>query len=58
MMFQDAPAQTWNYMVFGFAVILSTMGIFVGSIAMRFRNLGKDIELLEEIEAEQDESAG
>jgi hypothetical protein len=50
MMLQEAPAETFGYLVLGYAVILGTMGLFVASLVSRFRNLRKDLELLEEIE--------
>jgi hypothetical protein len=50
MMLQETPAETFGYMVVGYAVILGTMGLFVASLISRFRNLRKDLELLEEIE--------
>jgi hypothetical protein len=50
MMLQETPAETFGYLVLGYAVILGTMGLFVASLVSRFRNLRKDLELLEEIE--------
>lgn len=50
MMLQETPAETFGYLVLGYAVILGTMGLFVASLVSRFRNLAKDLELLEEIE--------
>ena len=52
MMFQEAPADTLNYMIAGFAVILGTMGLYIVNIIMRFRSLRQDEALLDEIEAE------
>lgn len=49
-MFLQAPADTFNFMLLGFAVILGTMGLFIISLVMRFRSLKKDLEVLEEIE--------
>jgi hypothetical protein len=53
MMFQDAPADTLNFMIAGFAVILGTIGLYIANIILRFRSLQKDEALLDEIEAEQ-----
>jgi len=50
MMLQETPAETFGYMVLGYSVILGTMALFVLSLVSRFRNLRKDLELLEEIE--------
>ena len=51
MFFQEAPADTFNYMVLGFAVILGTMGLHVASLLVRFRNLRRDLEVLDEVQA-------
>jgi hypothetical protein len=50
MWLQEAAANTLDYMVMGYAVILGTMGIFILSIALRIRGLRKDEELLNELE--------
>ena len=49
MFFQEAPAETFNYLVFGYAVILGTMALFVASLLIRFKNLRRDLELLDEL---------
>ncbi|MGD2162863.1 MAG: hypothetical protein PVI81_00935 [Anaerolineales bacterium] len=49
-MFLQAPAETMDFMLLGFAVILGTMGLFILSLFMRYRNLKRDLEVLEEIE--------
>jgi hypothetical protein len=51
MFFQEAPADTFNYMVLGFAVILGSMGLHVVSLLVRFRNLRRDLEVLDEVQA-------
>ncbi len=53
MMFQEGPADTLNYMIAGYAVILGTIGLYIVSLIMRFRSLRQDDVLLDEIEAEQ-----
>ena len=53
MMFQEGPADTLNYMIAGYAVILGTMGLYIVSLIMRFRSLRQDEALLDEIETEQ-----
>ncbi|HET7011427.1 MAG TPA: hypothetical protein VFI11_11695 [Anaerolineales bacterium] len=50
MIFQEGPAETLNYMILGYAVILGAMALFVISLIVRFRNLRKDVELLDELE--------
>ncbi len=52
-MFVQAPAETMDFMLMGFAVILVTMGFYVLSLVMRFRSLKQDQEVLEEIESTQ-----
>ena len=52
MFFQEAPADTLNYMIAGYAVILGTMGLYIVNIIVRFRNLRQDEALLDEIETE------
>ncbi len=49
MMLQEPTPDTIGYMLFGYGVILGTMALFVLSLISRFRNLRKDLELLEEI---------
>jgi hypothetical protein len=48
---QEAPADTVNYMILGFVVILGTMAVFIASLIVRFRNLQRDVELLDELES-------
>jgi hypothetical protein len=50
MLFQEATADTFNFMVLGFGVILGAMALFVLSFFVRFRNLRRDLEYLEETE--------
>jgi hypothetical protein len=52
-MFLQAPADTMNFMLLGFAVILATIGLYILSLLMRFRTLKQDQEILEEIESSQ-----
>ncbi len=56
MFLQEAPAETFNYMAFGFIVILGTMGLYLVSLISRYRGLERDMELLDEISAEADHS--
>ena len=51
MFLQEAPAETFNYMAFGFIVILGTMGLYLVSLISRYRNLERDMELLDELSA-------
>jgi hypothetical protein len=54
MFLQQNPAETFNYMVLGFSVILGVLFVYIISILVRFRNLKKDITLLQEVEVEKD----
>jgi hypothetical protein len=51
MMLQEATPDTLGYMLFGYGVILGTMAVFVLSLVSRFRNLRRDLELMEEVQA-------
>jgi hypothetical protein len=48
----DSPANTWNYFYAGYAVIFLVMGVYLASLAIRWRNLKLDIEALQEINSE------
>jgi hypothetical protein len=50
-MLQEATPDTLGYMLFGYGVILGTMALFVLSLVSRFRNLRRDLELMEEVQA-------
>ncbi len=52
MLFQDAPADTFNFMVLGYGVILGSMTLFIISFFVRFRNLRRELEYLEDSEGE------
>ncbi len=52
-MIQQAPAETTNYMVAGYAVIFSVMLIYIASIFIRRRNLSRDLKTLDELEASE-----
>jgi len=47
----DAPAATGNYMILGYAVILGMIGLYVISLAVRWRSARRDLQMLEEIQA-------
>jgi hypothetical protein len=51
MMLQEATPDTLGYMLFGYGVILGTMAVFVLSLVSRFRNLRRDLGLMEEVQA-------
>ncbi len=56
MFLQEAPAETFNYMAFGFIAILGTMGLYLLSLINRYRNLERDMELLDELSAREEPS--
>jgi hypothetical protein len=51
---QEAPAETTHYMIAGYAVIFSIMLIYTVSIYIRWRNLKRHMEMLEEIQTKQE----
>ncbi|MGH2619350.1 MAG: hypothetical protein ACRDHG_02100 [Anaerolineales bacterium] len=53
MMLQEATPDTLGYMLFGYGVILGTMALFVLSLVSRFRNLRRELELLDEVQAKE-----
>lgn len=52
MLFQEAPAQTTGYMIFGYIVIFGTLAVYLFSLFNRWRNLRKDEEVLRELDEE------
>ena len=46
----DAPANTMNYMIAGYAVVFVVLTIYLASLVIRFRNLRQDEAMLEEID--------
>ena len=50
MLLEQGPANTINYMIMGFAVILGTMALYIVSLRVRFQNFRKDQAVLDEIE--------
>lgn len=46
---QQGPADTFDYMVLGFGVILGVMALYVIILILRFRNARRDREVLQEI---------
>ncbi len=53
MLFQEAPADTTTFMVAGYAVIFGVMLLYIISLYIRKLNLERDLEVLQEIEAEE-----
>jgi hypothetical protein len=46
------PADTWNYFLMGYAVCFGVMGLYIISYFVRFRNLNRELALLEELDSE------
>lgn len=53
MFIQAATADTFEFMIYGFVVILGAMAVFITSLIVRFRNLAKEIHVLEEMASEE-----
>ena len=51
-MMPEGPAQTFNYMVLGYAVILACITALIASMVTRFRSLQRDLQMLDELEAQ------
>jgi hypothetical protein len=54
MLLLDAPADTFNYMVLGYSVIMGCILLYILSLALRFRKLQREIEIYKAIEMEED----
>jgi hypothetical protein len=52
---QEGPAETTGYMILGYSVIFSVLGIYLLSIYIRNRNLNQDANTLMEIEEQEAE---
>lgn len=46
----EQPLNTINYFIAGYAVIFGSIGIYLASLALRWRNLKRDEEILTEDE--------
>ena len=49
----EITPDTSSYMIAGFVVSFATMGIYVVSLYIRSRNLMRDVETLESMQAEK-----
>ena len=50
MLIQQGPADTINYMIMGFSVILGSMALYIVSLVVRMQSLRKDQAVLDEID--------
>ncbi len=48
----EGPAQTFNYMLLGYGVILGCIGVLLISMIARYRSLQRDLHMLDELEAQ------
>jgi hypothetical protein len=53
MFLQQAPADTLDFMILGYAVILGSIAVFIASLAVRSRNLERDLKVLSDLEKEK-----
>ena len=52
-MFLETTPDTSGYMIAGYILAFTVMGIYVASMYIRQRNLNRDLETLESIQAEK-----
>ncbi|MDK1029059.1 MAG: hypothetical protein QGM50_04100 [Anaerolineae bacterium] len=50
MIFIETPPDTSGYMIAGYAIAFGVMLIYVLSLIIRYRNLNRDLSMLEEID--------
>ncbi|GAB4426939.1 MAG: hypothetical protein Kow002_16050 [Anaerolineales bacterium] len=53
MFFLETTPDTSAYMIAGYTIAFATMIIYVASFFIRFRNLNRDIAMLEEMDKEK-----
>lgn len=53
ILLQEAPADTFGYMLLGLGVILGTMALYIVSLVSRLNNLHRDLEVLDQVEEQQ-----
>ena len=46
----EGPAQTFNYMLLGYGVILGCIAVLLISMLARYRSLQRDLHMLDELE--------
>ena len=54
LLLMDAPADTFTYMIAGYAVIFGVILIYLVSLAIRRRNLHRDLDILEKLENDKE----
>ncbi len=53
LILQQGPAETTNYMVFGYVIIFGSMLLYVISLYLRQRSLKQDLTLIEDLQEGQ-----
>ncbi len=53
ILLQEAPADTFGYMLLGLGVILGTMTLYIVSLVSRINNLHRDLEVLDQVDEQQ-----
>ncbi|RPI78208.1 MAG: CcmD family protein [Chloroflexi bacterium] len=56
MIFLQIPPNTSNYMIAGYAVIFTVLLVYLATIVLRFRNMHRDIELLEDLDRQENDN--
>jgi len=49
----QAPAETTRYMIAGYSVIFGVMFIYIISLIVRFRNLKRDMDTLNQLDGQE-----
>lgn len=49
LLLQEAPADTFGYMVLGLGVILGTIALYVATLVGRRGNLRRDLQVLDDV---------
>ena len=53
MFYFQAPPDTSEYMIAGYTIAFAIMLVYVASLFIRYRNLNRDLSLLEEMDKEK-----
>jgi len=53
MLFLETPPDTSQYMIAGYVIAFAVMIIYVASLYIRFRNLNRDLSMLEEMDEDK-----
>ena len=55
MIIFDAPADTFNYMILGFGVILGCIVLYIVNLALRFQRISREIDVYQTVEVGEEE---